>query len=144
MSEESLWKWLKKRLPDDGHYTRIESDCSPGFPDVFYTLFGTSGTLELKFSKKPNAKYPLRGEIRKSQVTWHRSNLEVEGLGFVIAEVGDCVFVIHHEYLESMSQMDLTALTRASLFIMGKKELITVELKTRLEDLLTSKNPAGV
>jgi hypothetical protein len=39
MSESSFWNYLRKLLPKEGHYTRVENhDTGAGFPDVNYTL----------------------------------------------------------------------------------------------------------
>lgn len=71
MNENALWRWLADRLPP-GAYTRIESECSPGVPDVNYSLAPSCrptyhkpcvhGWLELKIGGP--GKYPFKGERR--------------------------------------------------------------------------------
>ena len=88
-SERALWLWLKPRLPLAGHYTRIESEISPGFPDIHYTFAGISGTLELKCSYYPKAKFPFKSiGIRKSQIDWIRDELSAGGIVWLMLQVG--------------------------------------------------------
>lgn len=97
MSEASFWKYLQKILPKDGHYTRIEShDTASGFPDVHYTLNGTSGTIELKDAKRPGAKYPFSREsgLRRSQVRWIETETEAHGNVNLALQCGDRIYVM--------------------------------------------------
>lgn len=98
MKESSFWGYLKRYLPADGHYTRIENSISSGFPDVHYTLEGFSGTIELKSTKRPGAKYPFNGTdgLRKSQIAWIEEETSPEVDGFVILALrcGPGVFLL--------------------------------------------------
>lgn len=83
--EQKLWRWLADRLPT-GHYTRIESEVSDGFPDVHGTPRGCrSCTLELKYADGPK-RQPLKDKIRQSQKLWIRDEVAAGGLVWVVAE----------------------------------------------------------
>lgn len=95
MSEASLWDYLKTVLPFKGHYSRIESDTSQGFPDVHYTVMGYSGTIELKFAHNPRALRPfsVRG-LRKSQLDWIADEAAADGRVWICSQVGEQVFFL--------------------------------------------------
>lgn len=94
MAEDALWKYLRDRmLPPGIQATRIESRCSPGFPDVHYNYAGASGTLELKFLRKKKLPFDKEG-LNREQIAWHRSALEHRALSFIVAEVHRKIFVI--------------------------------------------------
>lgn len=110
MSEASFWKYLSKLLPQDGHFTRIEShDTAPGFPDVHYTLDGKSGTIELKDAKCPGAKYPFRGKsgLRKSQITWMEQEIDMaQGRVLLALQCGDRVYLLKADlYYDELHRM---------------------------------------
>lgn len=110
MSEASFWDYLRKLLPKEGHYTRIEShDTAPGFPDVHYTLSGNSGVIELKDAKRPGAKYPFRGKsgLRASQITWMNEYLAADGdRAFLALQCGDRVYLLRAElYYDELHRM---------------------------------------
>lgn len=95
MSEKALWDWLANRLPVPGHYSRIESETSPGFPDVSYTFRGMTGTFELKDSKRPKSLMPFRtGGLRDTQKSWIEEELENGGRVDLIVRVDPWVYVL--------------------------------------------------
>lgn len=119
MSEASFWNYLRRLLPLGGHYSRIEShDTSAGFPDVHYTLNGSSGTIELKDAKHPGSKYPFRwtSGLRRSQVTWIRSEIEAEGNVILALQCGDWVYLLkadaYYDELHRMTEEDISRVAR--------------------------------
>ena len=96
--EAGLWKWLRLRTSGLGHFSRVESETSPGIPDVHYQvgrmilpgsknyeieLFPGQGWIELKADKTQKEKYPFRGEdvgLRDSQIIWMTEYLEQGGM----------------------------------------------------------------
>lgn len=96
MSEGSgaLWRYIGRNLlPPDIHATRIESPCSPGFPDVHFNYRGVSGTLELKFLRKKKLPFGDDG-LNKFQIAWHREAEDHKAHSLIIAEVNDQIYVI--------------------------------------------------
>jgi len=106
--EASLWDHLRSILPSDIHYSRIESDTSPGFPDVHYTLSRQSGTIELKSTKAPKATFPFGGEngLRQSQKDWIKAERQAGGVVFLCLQVGRMVY-----FLDGGEWQDLHCLT---------------------------------
>jgi hypothetical protein len=109
--EASLWDYLRTVLPVKGHYSRIESDTCPGFPDVHYSIHGYSGTIELKATTK--APFRKKG-LRKSQIDWIAEEDISGGAVWIIAQVHDSVlsrdriFLIDgNTYFEEFNEMDL-------------------------------------
>jgi hypothetical protein len=130
MSEASLWDYLRQGiLPAKGHYSRIESDTSQGFPDVHYTLNGQSGTIELKFAHHPKKEKPFSGEsgvvgLRKSQLDWMEDEDEANGVIWICAQVGDRVYLISgNSYRDDFNDLTLEALERLSAhsWVRGKE-----------------------
>jgi hypothetical protein len=109
VSEASFWSYLRKLLPADGHYTRLEShDTAAGFPDVHYTLNGNSGTIELKDAKRPGAKYPFKAQsgLRRSQITWMTAQCDAGGRVFLALQCGDRVYVLKADlYFDELHRM---------------------------------------
>lgn len=109
MSEASFWNYLRKLLPKEGHYTRLEShDTATGFPDVHYTLNGNSGTIELKDTKRPGAKHPFKGQsgLRKSQITWMTAQCDAGGIVFLALQCGDRVYLLKADlYFDELHRM---------------------------------------
>lgn len=130
-SEAALWKWLRARLPRSGHYSRIESETSPGFPDVNYCIGGIEGNIELKCSRCPKAKYPFKkGGLRKSQEHWIRQRIESGGRVFLLAQVGKERFLI-----EWFDILDLSNLTLYDLRSFNRMSIV----KDNLVQCLTQK-----
>ena len=92
----AFWAYLRKLLPPNGHYSRIESEQAPGFPDVAYTLDGVSGTIELKVAQRPGAKYPFSGAngLRKSQLRWIEEECAAGGHVLLALQVGNRVYLL--------------------------------------------------
>lgn len=143
MSETSFWTYLRKLLPKEGHYTRIEShDTAPGFPDVHYTLNGNSGTIELKDAKRPGAKHPFKGEsgLRRSQITWMTQQCDADGRVFLALQCGDRVYLLKADlYFDELHRMTEDDIARVSTVNWVKKStdiLITEQLQDLLEGSL--------
>lgn len=74
--ETSFWNWLREIVSSLGHFTRIESEISPGVPDVYFALTGWDnyeGWIELKSVKEPKrmSSRPLKRKgLRDDQIEW--------------------------------------------------------------------------
>lgn len=133
MSEQSLWGYLSGGiLPPEGQYTRVESNCSPGFPDVDYTLRGVSGTIELKFSDRPKAHFPFkRRGFRDTQVLWTKANVRAGGYPLLIAQCGRRYLLLpatQGEFLESstLPEIEQMALYRWNQGVQDREHLTAV------------------
>lgn len=140
--ETALWSWLKDRLPE-GHYSRIESMTSPGFPDVHYTIAGEHGTIELKKSRSPNAKLPFKkGGLRDTQIRWIDDDTEQGGRVFIVAQVGEWVFLLNAvDVFRTFNSMTFEDLSEGSLYQLRMKQTpATNSLRSSLERTLTTPN----
>jgi len=72
MTERALWHSLRAADVFD-FAMRVESPSTPGCPDVYYNIEGSSGWLELKsISGSPGPRaHPLAYRIQPNQVMWH-------------------------------------------------------------------------
>lgn len=122
MSKEtsSFWPYLRKVLPPEGHYSRVEShDTAKGFPDVHYTLNGSTGAIELKSNDRTRAKYPFRGKygLRKSQLDWIAEEVKAGGKVILALQCGKEVFLIDDSngvYSDDLHLMMLEDVKRVS------------------------------
>jgi hypothetical protein len=116
MSEASFWNYLRKLLPKEGHYTRIEAhDTAAGFPDVHYTLEGYSGTIELKDAKRPGDKHPFKGQsgLRRSQIAWMTEECDKGGKVVLALQCGDRVYLVKADlYFDELHRTTEEELTR--------------------------------
>lgn len=131
--EASLWDYLRTVLPVKGHYSRIESDTCPGFPDLHYSLYGYSGTIELKAATK--APFRKKG-LRKSQIDWIAEEDISGGAVWIIAQVKDDIFLIDgNTYFEEFNEMNLNRLADvADLCWTRGEDSPTDDLATYLAD----------
>lgn len=115
-SESSLWDYLRDLLPPEIHYSRIESETSPGFPDVHYTLSGVTGTIELKSVDRPKAKYPLAGKhgLRKSQRDWIEAEVKAGGFVLLCLEIKPeiCILQANSSLIHEIPRMTLADIQR--------------------------------
>lgn len=117
--EATFWDYLRKLLPPDIHYDRIESDTSPGHPDIRYTLDGVTGTIELKSTKRPTAKYPFSGKdgLRKSQIRWIEREMRAGGFVLLALRCGNINYLLEAGvYYDELDKMALKDISRVSDF----------------------------
>jgi len=124
MREAAFWNYLRKVLPRDGHFSRIESETSAGFPDVHYTLHGTSGTIELKSTKNPKAKFPFRGKdgLRPSQIRWIKDEIESEGRVLIALQCARYVYIVPGGRAAEINNMTQGDLETASMYSWVKRK----------------------
>jgi hypothetical protein len=141
MSEASFWSYLRKLLPKEGHYTRLEShDTAAGFPDVHYTLSCDTGTIELKDAKRPGAKYPFKGEsgLRRSQIAWMTQECDAGGRVFLALQCGDRIYMLkadlYFDDLHRMTEEDIARVARVKWRKRVKGP--TVQIPEHLRELL--------
>lgn len=135
--ESRLWNWVRKYLPP-GRYSRIESNTSPGIPDVSYTIDGFRGWVELKDAQRATAKQPFkRGGLRPDQINWFRDEIAAwgdEGL-WILARVGKSIFLVHGTYFENfneMTQMELADAAHFFCLVSDFRRSLTVQRFTQL------------
>lgn len=139
--EDSLWRYVRdKLLPPGIHATRIESFCSPGFPDVHYTYQGVSGTLELKFLRKKSLPFGDEG-LNQNQILWIPQQLEAHGRVWIIAEALGDIFVLHGRHYEHFNELSYDELYEASEMIWKKRLPAenTAGLRRMFHELLVKK-----
>lgn len=133
MSEHSLWQWLRGGiLPPTGHYTRIESDSSAGFPDVHYTIDKFTGTMELKFCRKPKKEYPLQGKgngFRDSQITWIEDEFVAGGWTVLVVELANVVYFYPPTYIKYINEYDQDSLKEAAMVSIKKRDPTAQQVK---------------
>lgn len=142
----AFWTYLQKHLPKEGHYTRIEShDTAPGFPDVVYTLNGTTGFIELKDAKRPGAKYPFKGEsgLRAAQIRWMVDEIDkAEGRVILGLQCGDRVYLLkadlYYDELHRMTEDDIDRVPGVKWVKGSKAKPAEATLVSQLRDLLES------
>lgn len=122
--EAQLWKWLSSRLPDEGHFCRVESgDTSPGIPDVYCRLPGTRSIvswLELKVESSPTSKKPLKKRgLRPDQIRWILDELDTGGSVWIVVRLGRFVHFIHGSWAHTLNDCDRkTLIHRSKLTLM--------------------------
>jgi hypothetical protein len=122
--EASLWDHLRGLLPTEIHYSRIESETSPGFPDVHFTLDGVTGGIELKSTKRPKAKYPFSGKdgLRKTQIRWIRDELDACGWVLLCLECDPYIFLLQAEmYYDELYRMTQSDIGRVAAVVWTRK-----------------------
>lgn len=121
MSEAALWRYVRdKLLPPGIHATRIESPCSPGFPDVHFNFRGSTGTLELKFLRKKKLPFGDDG-LNREQIAWHRNAIDNGAHALIVAEVTNEIYVIPGRWYNQFN--DAVNLEYMSRLIIIKRKL---------------------
>ena len=117
--EAGLWKWLRIRVSDLGHFSRVESETSAGIPDVHFQV-GTfdsvwdplkpaQGWIELKADRTQKEKYPFKATdkgLRDTQIRWMTEYLENGGQNLLICYALDnrvCISVLNQETLRKFN-----------------------------------------
>lgn len=120
MSEIStLWPYLRDiALPREGQYSRIETETCPGYPDVAYTLRGTSGHLELKFARH-HLPFGKDG-LRKDQIIWIEGNTEKGGEVWIVAEVDKQIFFVYGGWARDFNSFTYDQLKRRARLSFSK------------------------
>lgn len=122
--EALLWDHLRGLLPTGIHYSRIESETSPGFPDVHFTLEGVTGAIELKSTKRPKAKYPFSGKdgLRKTQLDWIRDELDAAGWVLLCLECKPYIFLLQAEmYYDELHKMTRSDVGRVATIVWTRR-----------------------
>lgn len=102
MNEAGLWQYLRKGLSGTWMPTRIESSAGNGVPDVYYSVPGKGGWIELKYipkwPKRPTTKVKL--PLRPEQKLWIKQHGELTGRVFVLVRIEDDFFLVNHRQIE--------------------------------------------
>lgn len=137
--EANLWKWLRSSLPK-GHYSRIESETSAGFPDINYCIQGVEGNLELKVARHAHSKYPFKkGGLRRTQIIWMEDRVENRGRVNLIIQVKNTLYCFHivdkRAWGLSLNSMTLEQIQKTADRTIIKRRKVT--LKNRFLRFLT-------
>jgi hypothetical protein len=98
-SETALWQRVRGKIAHFGHFCRVESICTTGFPDVDYCLDGIEGHIELKFSrewpKRASTKVFKEGHnLREEQSKWLKLRLRAGAKNlFILAQCASDLFL---------------------------------------------------
>jgi hypothetical protein len=120
-TEANLWEWLRDVTLPLGHYTRIESECSPGFPDVFCTIPDIpTFTMELKAAKDSHAHHPFTKKtgMRRSQLKWIPKEVAAGGTVWILVEIGRKVYIIagmNVKYINYHTEEEIASIAVAML-----------------------------
>lgn len=130
--EASLWKWLRSNALPCGHYSRIESETSAGFPDTNYCIQGCEGNLELKVARHAKSKYPFkRGGLRTTQIAWMIDRVENKGRVVLLAQVKNDLYffrIINARSLGlSLNYMTLDQMNKAADSVRRKTKRLSIK-----------------
>lgn len=146
MNEGALWRWLSKRLPP-GNFTRIESPCSPGVPDVNYTLdvattesrhvnlhgfVNVHGWIELKIGAA--GRYPFKRErrgLRASQCIWLKTRLPLGTTIAIAAVIGPdfAVWRLKASQVDTFNDLDRDALRELAVYWVPRRTMKRVPVE---------------
>lgn len=153
--EAGLWKWLRLRTSGLGHFSRVESETSPGIPDVHYqvpTLFDNSvrkkssgqGWIELKADETQKEKFPFRPEdkgLRQSQIIWMGEYLETEGTNLMVCSaLADLVTFHKMEYfwqVEEFNSKSRAVLIESANLVIPRRDAQHTQQHIAIRNLLT-------
>ena len=114
MKEARLWEWLRERL-QSGHFTRVESDCSPGLPDVNYCVQRSEGWIELKAAKRATGTpFKTRGGLRPEQIRWINTHVSHGGTVWIIVSAGSSVYTLPGSLADKFNGMTVEQWDNAS------------------------------
>lgn len=122
----ALWRYIQKMMPPGAHATRIESRCSPGFPDVHYNWAGVTGTLELKSLRKKNLPFGNDG-LNLEQRIWHREAIANGAHALIIAEVHNEIFFMSGKWYNRFNESQ--SLGWMSSLIVVKRKLGEADIR---------------
>jgi hypothetical protein len=130
MAEKQLWNRLRGGILPRGHYSRIESEPAPGFPDVNYCIEGVEGNIELKDSRKPKAHLPfkIRG-IRLSQELWIRDRVAESGNVWLIVRIGSEIHLLRGYYAKYLNDWTLSQIRNHSQWCLNRGRLNKENIK---------------
>lgn len=123
--EKALWNLLRRHLPP-GRYSRIESNTSPGIPDVAYTIKGIRGWIELKDAGENKSKIPFKRKgLRPDQINWFRDEIEAGGASklFILARSNEVIYLIPGIYFEKFNDFTEFELRHNAVLITTSRDL---------------------
>lgn len=124
--EAKLWDFLRVRMPKGIHYSRIESETSPGFPDVHYTLQGHSGTLELKSEPEPKGAYPFADSMRKSQLDWITDEIAAGGHVTLVLQHRKDIYFLGGHNAPHLIGLTIDDINEIAEMVWGEKSPISI------------------
>jgi len=121
MIERTFWAKIRAKVGHLGHFSRVESLCTVGYPDVDYCVDGVSGKIELKYKrewpKKTDTPVFLKGGLREAQVVWIENRVRAGGLVWILAGVDDSMILIHGRHASMFNKMNQVQLINAAAWI---------------------------
>jgi hypothetical protein len=93
-------------MPVGTHYSRIEApETAPGFPDVFYTLKDTTGTMELKCQEFPTGEFPFKDQLRRGQREWIIDEVAAGGKVILVLQLRQMIYFLDGSYAKDLGEM---------------------------------------
>jgi hypothetical protein len=116
LKERDVWTSLKKsaQLP---FAVRVESPTSPGIPDVFFSLGGVTGWMELKFVR--TAKPLVRSTLRPLQFRWAKEASAAGVFTTVLLFWRDQAILLAGADVEALVEADAETVQRNALWVGG-------------------------
>ena len=120
MTERQLWYSLRSSSVFDWSM-RIESPSTPGCPDVFYSIDGRTGWIELKSVQKPQGvrARPLLSRLQPSQYAWHAMASQHGVRAFILLMLADRALLLAGSRVAYWSNCTAPELLQQALWIGG-------------------------
>jgi len=134
--EAVLWGWLRDRLPS-GHYSRVESETSPGIPDVNFCVRGVEGWVELKSTAKTSGHpFRRRGDkgkgLRAAQIRWITGRVKEGGRVWILASVGQTLVLVHGRYADAFNDWSVEELIQHATWSSSRRAAVMSKLEVSL------------
>jgi hypothetical protein len=136
MTERQLWYALRSSSVFDWAM-RIESPSTPGCPDVFYSIDGKTGWIELKSVQKPQGvrARPLLSRMQPSQYAWHATAAQHGVRAFILLMLADRALLLAGSRVAYWANCTAPELLQQALWIGGTTPSTRFEgLRMKLRD----------
>lgn len=126
MSEANLWTRVRKAVGHLGHFDRLEYNPVDGIPDVDFCIDGIEGKVELKYREGAPARartacYASHPNLREAQEAWIKRRLRNGGRVFILAQIGDYLYLLHGAEAPQFNALTLAEFERRALWQGGPR-----------------------
>ncbi len=89
MSEQALWRRMRRELRGRGHWVRVENGAETGTPDVNYCVDGAEGWIELKhlYGWPTRSATVVQSKLEHDQAIWLTERRAHGGRAWVLCAV---------------------------------------------------------
>lgn len=98
MDESKFWAYLRRGMGARWKAERIENRLAAGFPDVFFTIDGTHGLVELKYLAKKKKTITIRHFTDEQRAFSYRHKTPI------LVQIEDEYLLFGHEQSLSLGQ----------------------------------------